>query len=225
MGTHLLAHYTSDMIVSVLVVLTIGWFIETSASSAHLQDAVVTQNEIYVAISRFTPHNLARSYIDTVGRMNINLWYSYEIATDFAGAINRAVLMCGEIIVNVGVAVPDTLLQLYRETSGAAARIVLAGFGVALGTVFVALFSTRTSVWRLILACAISPLAISVLFLVLQGFMIAMLETFDWFTTLAPYTVACPILCTIYWIAFPTANRGATATLAHAMLRVLEPER
>lgn len=55
--------------------------------------------------------------------------------------------------------------------------------------------------------------------------MIAMLNTFYWFTSLAPFTVACPVLCTAFWMAFPNAERGITASLAHAMLRVLEPQR
>ena len=53
----------------------------------------------------------------------------------------------------------------------------------------------------------------------LQGFMVLMLDAFFWFTTLAPYTVACPVLCTLYWVAFPNAERGATATVANAVLK------
>jgi hypothetical protein len=32
-------------------------------------------------------------------------------------------------------------------------------------------------------------------------------------------------LCTIYWLVFPNAERGATASLARAMLRLLESGR
>jgi hypothetical protein len=221
-GRRLLTHYAIDLIASITVVLIFGWLFEASASNTRLQNAVITQNEVYIAISRFVPHSLMSSYFDTVRRMTINMPYSYQIATDFSGTIQHALLRVGELVVNIALAVPGTLLELYHQTNGIAASVVLAGFSVALVTVFGALFATRTSMWRLILGAAISPLAISVLFLALQGFMIAMLGTFHWFTTLAPYTVACPVLCTLYWIAFPAAERGATASLAHALLRVLE---
>lgn len=223
-GRRILAHYVVDLIASTLVVLIVGWLFEASVSNVHLQSAVLAQNEIFVAISRFTPHSLVFSYFETVRVMNMSLGYSYQFPTDFAGTVNHAFRTVGELLMNIAVAVPVTLLGLYHKASGTAAQVVLAGFGVALGTVFVALFAARTSLWRLILAAALTPLAISVLFLAMQGFMIAMLDTFYWFTSLAPYTVACPILCTFYWIAFPTADRGITARLAHAMLRMLEPE-
>jgi hypothetical protein len=116
-------------------------------------------------------------------------------------------------------------MDLYHETSGTAAWIVLAGFGVAVGSVFTAMLAKRPSVFRLLLATVLTPFAISAVFVGLQGFMIAMLDAFYWFTSLAPYTVACPVLCTAYWTAFPNAERGITASLAHVILRVLEPRR
>jgi len=96
---------------------------------------------------------------------------------------------------------------------------------MAIGTVFTALLAGRRSVWRLLLAIAVTPLAISVLFMILQAFMVLMLDAFFWLTWLAPYTVACPVLCTLYWVAFPHTARGAAATLVRAIGRVLEPQR
>src|SRR5262249_33778757 len=118
-----------------------------------------------------------------------------------------------------------TILELYHETGGTAGWIVLGGFAAGVGSVFVALLITHRSAWRLLLATLASPFAISVVFLALQGFMIAMMDTFYWFTSLAPYTVACPLICPLYWVAFPNAERGATASAAHALLRVLDPKR
>jgi hypothetical protein len=59
-------------------------------------------------------------------------------------------------------------------------------------------------------------------FLVLQGFMVLLPEAFFWFTSLAPYTVACPVICTLYWIAFPNADRGATQSAARAIGAALD---
>jgi hypothetical protein len=224
-GGRVLAHFAIDLIASLAAVLALGWFFEASVSSAHLQDAVVTQNAIYAAISKFTPRNLLFSYFATVDRLTINAAYTYQFATGFTGTIHEALLTVGKLVVSIFLAIPYTLLELYDQTSGTAARIVLAVFGMVLGSVFAVLFMTRMSMLRLILAAIISPVAISILFLALQGFMTAMLDTFYWFTSLAPYTVACPILCSVYWIVFPNAERGATAGLAHAMLRVLESNR
>jgi ABC-type Fe3+-siderophore transport system permease subunit len=126
---------------------------------------------------------------------------------------------------NLALAVPRTLTELYQETSGPAAWIVLIGFAMVAITLIVALLHARTSPWRLPLAVALIPLTVSLVFMALQGFMVLMIDTFYWFTTLAPYTVACPILCTAYWVIRPNADRGITASLAHAILRVLEPGR
>ena len=224
-GRRLLAFFLTDLIASVAVVLMLGWLIQTSASDDYLRNAMVAQNDIYVSISRFTPHNLAMSYVDTVGSMNRNVGLGYEFGLNTMGAIHAALVAVATVIVNAVCAVPDTIIELYRETGGPAAWILLVGFAVGLGGVFIALLGTRASPGRLLLAVALSPFAISAVFVGLQGFMVAMLDMFYWFTTLAPYTVICPVICTLYWIVLPNAERGATATLAHACLRVLDPKR
>ena len=61
-----MTHYLMDLAASVVVVLAVGWFIQASASEFYVRDALITQNEVYVAISRFTPHNLLASYGATV---------------------------------------------------------------------------------------------------------------------------------------------------------------
>lgn len=220
---HMVTHYLLDLAASVSIVLIIGWLIEASASETYLRDALVTQNEVYVAIGRFTPRNLVFSYFATVHQMIQGLPVGVDATDGLGSAVRQAFAMIGELVLNLIAAMPRTLLELYQETSGAAAWIVLAGFGIAGGTVITALLHARTSLWRLPLVIALCPLAISVVFLVLQGFMVLMLDAFFWFTTLAPYTVACPVLCTLYWVAFPNAERGATATVANAVLRIIEP--
>jgi hypothetical protein len=224
-GGRLLAFFLTDLIASVAVVLMLGWLIQASASDDYLRDAMVAQNDIYVSITRFTPRNLAMSYVGIVGGMNQDVVRGYDSGADTMGAIQGALVAVAMIIVNAVRAVPGTIIELYHETSGPAAWIVLVGFGVGLGGVYLALLGTRASLWRLFLAVAVSPFAISVVFVGLQGFMIAMLDMFYWFTVLAPYTVICPAICTLYWIAFPNAERGAAATVAHALLRVLDPKK
>ena len=221
----LLAAFLTDLVASVVIVLMLGWLIQASAGDSYLRGAVVAQNDIYVSISRFTPHNLAMSYVNTVAQMNRNVGFGYLPSSDYADVIQSALVTVALVILNVFRAVPDTILELYHETGGTAGWIVLGGFAAGVGSVFVALLITRRSAWRLLLATLASPFAISVVFLALQGFMIAMMDTFYWFTSLAPYTVACPLICTLYWVAFPNAERGATATVAHALLRVLDPKR
>lgn len=221
----LLASYLTDLVASAVIVLLLGWLIQASAGDDYVRNAVVAQNNIYVSISRFTPHNLAVSYVNTVVQMNRNAAFGYLPGEGYADMTQYALVTVAMVILNVFRAAPDTILDLYHETGGPAAWIVLGGFAAAVGSVFVAMLITRRSPWRLLLATLASPFAISVVFLALQGFMIAMMDAFYWFTSLAPYTVVCPLVCTFYWIAFPNAERGATATLAHAMLRVLDPKR
>jgi hypothetical protein len=222
----MLVSYFTDLVASVVIVLMLGWLVQASAGDDYLRNAMVAQNEIYVSISRFTPHNLAMSYVNTVVQMNRNVGgFGYLPGEGYAVAIQDALVTVAIIILNVFRAVPDTILGLYHETGGTAAGIVLGGFGVAVGSVFLALLGRRRSPWRLLLVPLVSPFAISVVFLALQGFMVAMLDTFYWFTALAPYTVACPVICSLYWVVFPNAERGVTATVAHAVLRVLDPKR
>lgn len=90
------------------------------------------------------------------------------------------------------------------------------------GSVFALLLASRPSLPRLLLVSALSPIAVSVVFLALQGFMVLMLDAFVWFTALAPYAVACPVICTLYWVVFPNADRGATVMLLRAAGRALE---
>ena len=61
-----MTHYLMDLAASVVVVLAVGWFVQASASEFYVRDALITQNEVYVAISRFTPHNLLARYGATV---------------------------------------------------------------------------------------------------------------------------------------------------------------
>jgi hypothetical protein len=214
-----------DLAAAVVVVLAVGWFIQSSASEFYVRDALITQNEVYVTISRFTPHNLLARYGATVQRMAQGAAAAHDGSGNTADAVRQAVVSTAMLALNLILAVPLTLAELYQETSGLAGWIVLIGFGMVAAILFAALVYARTSPWRLLRAVALVPLAVSLVFMALQGFMVLMLDAFFWFTTLAPYTVACPVLCTLYWAVRPNADRGITASLAHAVMRVLESGR
>ena len=192
-----MAHFVLDLTASVATVLALGWLFQTSANEYALRNVLITQNEIYVAISRFTPANLLFSYAHTAAQEVRGLVLGYDVADNFSAIMRAGLLAVGQLVLELAIAVPRTLFELYQETSGTAAWIVLAGFGMAASAVSTTLLTARVSVWRLLLAAAMCPLAISVVFLGLQGFMVLMLSAFFWLTTLAPYAVACPVLCTL----------------------------
>lgn len=220
-----MTHYLMDLAASVVVVLAVGWFVQASASEFYVRDALITQNEVYVAISRFTPHNLLARYGATVQHLAQGIAAAHDTSGNTVYAIRQAVLSTLALGLTLILAVPLTLSELYQETSGAAAWIVLIGFGMVAAILIAALLYARTSPWRLLRALVLVPLAVSLVFMALQGFMVLMLDRFFWFTALAPYTVACPVLCTLYWVLRPNADRGITASLAHAIMRRLEPGR
>ncbi len=220
-----MAQYLIDLAVSVSVVLAVGWFFQTSASDLYLRQALVTQNEVYVALSRFTPANLLTSYGMTIYHMTRSLIFGFDPADGFLGATIQAFVTIGQILLDIGLAAPGTMLDLYHQTSGLAAQIVLAGFATTIGGVFALLLASKPSLPRLLLVAALSPIAVSVVFLALQGFMVLMLDAFVWFTAFAPYAVACPVVCTLYWVIFPNADRGATVVLLRAIGRVFELSR
>jgi hypothetical protein len=74
-------------------------------------------------------------------------------------------------------------------------------------------YMSKFALWRLLLASIASPLVVSVVFLLLQGVMRLLLGASFRFTVLAPYAVACPVICTLYRIALPNADHGATGAV------------
>lgn len=221
----MMAQYLVDLTVSVSLVLMVGWFFQVSADDAYLRQALVTQNDVYIAISRFTPVNLLTSYVTTIDHIARSLLLGVTPADGPMDAAVQSITATGKIVMGICLAGPYMMLDIYHQTSGLAAKIVLAGFAVSVGCVFAFLLTARLSFWRLLLASALSPIAASLVFLMLQAFMALMLEAFVSFVPLAPYAVACPVLCTLYWVVFPHADRGATLTVANAIGRVFETTR
>lgn len=220
----MVAHFLTDLVVSVGIVLFVGWLLQVSAGDFYLRDAVITQNEMYVAMNRFTPTNLALNYYLTIDHMTRYMAFNYNLADGAPGAVTQGLFAVLRLLLSIGIAIPATVIELYQETSGTAAWLVLVGFGIALCWVYALLLAAKISLWRLLVSLMVAPFAISVVFMLLQVFMVVMLDTFFWLTALAPYAVACPVVCTLYWVAFPHADRGVTAILMRRIAGLFEPQ-
>jgi hypothetical protein len=203
-------------------VLVIGRIFQASAVDNYVRDAITTQNELYVAIGRFTPASLFQSYITTIEELKGSVTVGMDYSGNVASGVWQVISTIGNVTLGIALAAPNTVITLYGQASGMTELFVLAGFCIGVSAVLAWLLATKTSLWRLLLASAASPFAISVVFLALQAFMALMLDAFFWFTLLAQYAVVCPLLCTAYWIARPHADRGATATVARAIGRALD---
>jgi hypothetical protein len=212
----IMGQYLTDLAVSIGIVLLVGWIFQSSSGEFAVQQALMTQNELYVALGHFTPLAVIADYAATIEdvRRTLNSGYS---AGGLTVAVGETFATIGWLLLNICLAAPRTLLELYRQTSGIAAWIVLAGFTAAISAVFGWLLAGRFTLWRLVLASAASPLVVSVVFMALQGFMLMLLSSFYWLTVLAPYAVACPVLCMLYWVVFRHAEHGATSSVAHAI--------
>jgi hypothetical protein len=202
-GTRPIGLFLSDLLMSVCVALTIGWLIQAATGNLYLRDALITQNGTYVAISRFTPGNLATSYFATVEHLTQHAPASYHLADGVGAVIAQTIAMVAGLLLSICAAVPGTLIGLYWATSGIAGWVVLAGFGMAIGAVFSWLRAAKVTPRRLLVGLALIPLAISAMFIILQALMVVVLVTCFWFASLAPYVVAAVVLCSAYWMASP----------------------
>jgi hypothetical protein len=211
-----MGHYLTDLAVSIGIVLLVGWIFQASSGESGVQQASITQNEVYIALGHFTPLSVIADYTATMEDMRRTLNAGYS-AGGLSVAVAETFATIGWLLLNICLAAPRTLFELYRQTSGIAAWIVLAGFTAAISAVFGWLLAGRFTLWRVVLASAASPLVVSVVFMVLQGVMLMLMSSFYWLTVLAPYAVACPVLCTLYWVVFRHAEHGATSSVAHAI--------
>ena len=184
-----MARYLSDLLMSICLALTVGWLFQAAIGNIHLRDAMITQNGTYVAISRFTPGNLVTSYLDTVEHMTQLVPVSYHLADGVGAVIEQTVVMVAGLLLAICVGVPATLIGLYRAAGGVAGWVVLAGFGIAIGAVFNWLRATKITSRRLLVGLALVPLAITVVFIILEALIVAVLATCFWFASLAPFMV------------------------------------
>jgi hypothetical protein len=202
-GRRLMARYLSDLLMSMCLALTVGWLFQAAIGNIHLRDAMITQNGMYVAMSRFTPGNLVASYVDTVEHMTQHAPVSYRLADGVGPVIEQTVAMVAGLLLAICFAIPGTLISLYRAAGGIAGWVVLAGFGMAIGAVCHWVRAAKVTPRRLLAGLALIPLAISAIFIILQALMVAVLATCFWFASLAPFVVAGVVLCSAYWLASP----------------------
>ena len=123
-----MARYLSDLLMSICLALTVGWLFQAATGNIHLRDAMITQNGTYVAISRFTPGNIATSYLDTVEHMTQLVPASYHLADGVGAVIEQTVVMVAGLLLAICVGVPATLIGLYLAAGGVAGWVVPGGF-------------------------------------------------------------------------------------------------
>src|SRR5262245_43711251 len=111
-GRRVAVHYLIDLVVSVCVILLIGWVFEVVVGDRVLRDALVTQNELYTAISRFTPHNLAISYAATVEHMVRGGAVAFTPRDGIATAVSQAGTAVAHLAEITLIAIPRTVLRL-----------------------------------------------------------------------------------------------------------------
>jgi len=198
-----MARYLSDLLMAVCLALTVGWLFQAATGNVSLRDAMITQNRAYVAVSRFTPGNLAASYFDTVEQMTQHAPTSDHLADGVGAVIAHTIASVVGVLLDICIGVPSTLIRLYLAASGVAGWVVLAGFGIAIGAVFNWLRAAKITPRRLLVGLALIPLAISAMFIILQAMMVVVLATCFWFASLAPFVVAGVVLCSAYWLASP----------------------
>src|SRR5579864_5227581 len=109
-GGRLMAHFLTDLLMSVGLVLTVGWLLQLSAGDAYLRQAVITQNEMYVAMNRFTPGNLALNYYLTIDHMTRYMTVSHNPADGAPAAIVEAFFAVLRLLLSIGIAIPTTVI-------------------------------------------------------------------------------------------------------------------
>jgi hypothetical protein len=216
----MIGQYLTDLTVFLSIVLVISWTFQISSAGLYLHSKLTTQNDIYMAMSQFTPLNMLVSYASTMADMRRDLDSGIGSAGGLATASGQIFATIGWVMLDVCLVAPRTIIAIYRQTSGTGAWVVLAGFAMSIGAVLAWLLSGRVVVWRVLLASMASPLVVSAVFLALQSLCEMVLITYFLLATLAPYIIAVPVICALYWLAFPSAERGITGSLVHAAERL-----
>jgi hypothetical protein len=212
----MIGQYLTDLTVLLGIVLVISWTFQVSSAGLYLHSNLTMQNDIYMALSHFTPLNMLASYASTMADMRRDLDAGIGSADGLGSASGQLFTTIAWLMLDVCLVAPRTIIAIYRQTAGTAAWVVLAGFALSLGTVLAWLLSGRIVLWRIFLVSMVSPLVVSAVFLSLQSLWEMALITFFLLVALTPYVIACPVICALYWLAFPHAERGITGNMAHA---------
>lgn len=206
---HIAGAYALDLAVSLTLVL-IGlrlW----GAVSAAVPETTWAIN-LHAAVARFTPAGLWDIYRDET-RMAIT-----ELAQQRGAGVLPGVLLGLQLLLRVLLAAPATLAVIWQQTDTFSDWLTLVGFGTILVGTFLVLVTARwLSLARVLVAAVGSPLAAVGLFWMVQQSLLDMVDGFGWFAAVAPWCLLCPVACTLYWVAFPTADHGATVACLRAV--------
>ena len=134
-GRRIVGHYLTDLAVSLVIVLLVGWVFHSSSIDFYIHQASITQSTLYVALGHFTPLNVIANCAATMEDLRRSLNTGY-MGDGFAVAAGQTFATIGWVLLNIFLAAPKTLLDLYRQTNGIASWIVLAGFTAAISSVF-----------------------------------------------------------------------------------------
>ncbi len=204
--------YMLDLAASLLLVLFSARFLGVVATDQAQNPWLL---DLHAAFSRFTPDGLWTTYSEHARTAIINLGHVPGRLVLLNVLFGLRLLWC------VLLAVPDTLLSIWAQTETWSDWVTLIGFGMILAATFVILVAgRRMSLPRLVEAVVASPLAAIAVFWVVQQTVLDILYGFTCFTAVAPWCLLCPVACTLYWVAFPEAEHGATVTCLQAVGRL-----
>src|SRR5690349_9770016 len=76
-GRRIIGHYLTDLTVSLGIVLTVGWAVQSSSVDFSIYQASIAQSALYVALGHFTPLNVIANYAATLEdlRRSLNTGY------------------------------------------------------------------------------------------------------------------------------------------------------
>lgn len=170
---------------------------------------------LHAAVDRFTPAGLWDIYRDATGAAIRDLGQQRG-----AGAMSN-LLLGMRLLFGLLRAAPATLAVIWQQTDTFSDWLTLIGFGTVMAGIFLVLVTGRwLSFTRLLIAAVGSPLAAIGLFWMAEQSLLNMMDGLDWFAAVAPWCLLCPIACTLYWVAFPHAEHGATGAVLRAARRL-----
>ena len=169
--------------------------------------------QIAGAVARFTPSGLWELYQDTLSGSLV--WLSHGATADPLSSL----LLGLRVVATVLLAGPNAMLAAYRFGDGAETWVAIGAGGLTLVCFLLLLFGGRPSPARLLLAAMASPAIVSALSWLVQQILLDALDALAWTAAAAPWCLVCPVLCTLWWAAFPDAEHGATLRLVRSIGR------
>lgn len=197
--------YATDLLVAFTLVLALGRLLLPAGDS--FDSNPILPGSLHAAIARLTPFGLWEAYHNT---LLATLRDFSHLSVD--GPLSSTLLGIRMLLVFL-LAAPNALLTVYEQSEGADAWMSLVAWAVTAIAFVLLLISARPSPARLILAIMFAPLLASVLFWLAQETLLDAMDGVNWFARMTPWLLPCPVVCTLWWVCFPRATRGATASL------------